>query len=49
METATRVAKPLLVCAKGAEVFGCRRYDVAVELKDDSSRCACAGQGSGLR
>lgn len=43
MEAAALVTKTLLARAKRAEVFRGDWY-VAVELEDDSSRWACAGQ-----
>ena len=45
MEFATLVTKPLLSRAKSAEVLSGLWHNVAVELEDDSSRWACAGQG----
>lgn len=44
MEAATLITKPFLLRAKGSEVLGSCWYD-AVEIEDDSSWWACAGQG----
>ena len=44
MEAATLIAKPFLPRAKSAEVFSSLWHNVTVELEDDSSRWACAGQ-----
>ena len=45
MEATVLVAESLLARAQSAEVFSSLWYVLGVELEDDSSRWACAGQG----
>ena len=45
MEFTTFVTKPLFSRAKSVEVLSGLWHNIAVELEDDSSRRACAGQG----
>lgn len=44
MEAATLIAKPFLARAKSAEILSSLWHNVSVELENDSSRWACAGQ-----